>query len=71
MPTIAMRNGHEISLASFTVMNGVNKLLTNGLVTGGVAESESLKYGTIPGTNATNDTATRNYFVSSYTVDTS
>jgi alkaline phosphatase D len=72
MPTIATRNGYEISLANFTVMSGANKLMrTNGVVAGGVAESGSLKYGTISGTNATNDTATGNYFVSSYTVDTS
>ncbi len=32
---------------------------TNG-VAGGVAENGSSKYGTISGTNATNDTATEN-----------
>jgi hypothetical protein len=62
----------RISLANFTVLNGANKLQRcNGVVGGGVAESGSLKYGTISGTNATNDTATGKYFVSSYQVDTS
>jgi alkaline phosphatase D len=71
MPTIATRNGYEISLANFTVMNGANKLLRSGsTVAGGVAESGSLKYGTVSGTNITNDTATGLYFISSYSLDT-
>ncbi len=72
MPTIATRNGYEISLANFTVMSGANRLLRSGhAVAGGVAESGSLKYGTISGTNITNDTATGLYFISSYNLDTS
>lgn len=71
MPTIATRNGYEISLANFTVLEGANKLQrTNGVVAGGMAESGSLKYGQITQTNATNDTATGKYFVSSYQFDT-
>ena len=72
MPTIATRNGYEISLANFTVLSGENKLQrTNGTVASGLAESGSLKYGSIFGGNVTNDTATGQYFVSSYLVDTS
>jgi alkaline phosphatase D len=71
MPTIATRNGYEISLANFTVLSGANKLMrTKGVVAGGVAESGSLKYGTIIGGNATNDTAAGKYFISSYVLDT-
>lgn len=71
LPTIATRNGYEISLANFTVLSGANKLQrTNGATGGGVAESGSLKYGKIVQTNATNDTATGKYFVSSFTPDT-
>lgn len=71
LPTIATRNGYEISLANFTVISGENKLMrTNGVVGGGVAESGSMKFGTISGTNITNDTATGSYFISSFTPDT-
>lgn len=71
MPTIATRNGYEISLANFTVLSGANKLMrSNGVVGGGVVESGSLKYGTVTGTNATNDTATGQYFISNFTPDT-
>ncbi|KAE9375298.1 hypothetical protein N431DRAFT_402686 [Stipitochalara longipes BDJ] len=72
MPTIATRNGYEISLANFTVLSGDNKLQrTNGTVASGLTESGSLKYGSIFGGNVTNDTATGKYFISSYQVDTS
>jgi alkaline phosphatase D len=72
MPTIATRNGYEISLANFTVLSGQNRLQrTNGVVAGGLAESGSLKYGSIFGANVTNDTATGRHFISSYQVDTS
>jgi alkaline phosphatase D len=48
VPTVATRNGYEISLANFTGLSGANKLMrTNGVVASGVAESGSLKYGTI------------------------
>lgn len=72
LPTIATRNGYEIALANFTVLNGENKLQrTNGAAAiGGVVESGSLKYGTLMGTNITNDTATGQYFISSFAVDT-
>lgn len=43
---------------------------TNGVVGGGVVESGSLKYGTVTGTNATNDTATGRYFTTNFTPDT-
>ncbi|KAH7350938.1 phosphodiesterase/alkaline phosphatase D precursor [Rhexocercosporidium sp. MPI-PUGE-AT-0058] len=69
LPTIATRNGYEISLANFTVMSGANKLMrTNGVVGRGVAESGSMKFGTITGTNITNNTATGSYFISSFTL---
>lgn len=71
MPTIATRNGYEISLANFTVKSGANKLSrTKGVVAGGVVESGSLRYGKVVGTNVTHDTATGKYFVSSFTPDT-
>jgi alkaline phosphatase D len=71
LPTVATRNGYEIALANFTVINGSNRLMrTNGTVAGGMAESGSLKGGKISQTNATNDTATGQYFVSSFVVDT-
>lgn len=71
MPTIATRNGYEISLANFTVLNGANRLQRSGnTVAGGSAESGSLKYGAISGTNITNDTTTGLYFISSYNLDT-
>ncbi|KAL3425442.1 alkaline phosphatase [Phlyctema vagabunda] len=71
MPTLATRNGYEISLANFTVINGENKLMrTNGSVAGGLVESGSLQRGLMVTTNATNDTATGQYFVSSFTPDT-
>ncbi|KAF4624414.1 hypothetical protein G7Y89_g13759 [Cudoniella acicularis] len=71
MPTIATRNGYEISLANFIVLNGANKLTrTNGAVAGGVVERGSVKFGTIMSTNATNDTATGQYFISNFTPDT-
>lgn len=72
LPTIATRNGYEISLANFTVAYGANKLTrtTDGVVGGGVAESGSLRSGVVTGNNITNDTATGQYFVSSYNLDT-
>lgn len=71
MPTITTRNGYEISLANFTVLSGENKLMrTGGATAGGVAESGSLKFGTVSGGNATNDTATGKWFVSSFQQDT-
>ncbi|KUJ18335.1 uncharacterized protein LY89DRAFT_781403 [Mollisia scopiformis] len=71
MPTIATRNGYEISLANFTVLSGANKFMRSGnAVAGGVTESGSLKYGITSGTNITNDTATGLYFISSYNLDT-
>jgi alkaline phosphatase D len=67
MPTVTTKNTYEISLANFTVLSGENKLMrTNGAVGGGVADSGSLKFGTIMGTNSTNDTATGQYFISSF-----
>ena len=45
-PSIATRNGYEVSLANFTVLNGANRLMaTDGIVGGGVVESGSSKTG--------------------------
>jgi alkaline phosphatase D len=71
LPTIATRDGWEISLANFTVKSGENKLFrTEGVVGGGTAESGSLKGGKITGGNVTVDTATGEYFISNVTPDT-
>lgn len=71
LPTIATRNGYEISLANFGVKIGANKVArTGGAVAGGVVESGSLKYGKVVGTNVTNDAATGSYFISNFTSDT-
>ena len=68
MPTIATRNGYEIALANFTVLNRESKLSrTNGAVAGGTVESGSLKYGKVIGTN---DAATGKYFISNFIPDT-
>ncbi|RDW82353.1 metallo-dependent phosphatase-4 [Coleophoma cylindrospora] len=70
-PTIATRNGYEISLANFTVVSGENKLQRTGsAVAGGLVESGSLKGGKTVTTNSTNDTSTGQYFISSFTPDT-
>lgn len=71
LPSIATRNGFEIPLANFTVLNGANKLdRSQGGVAGGKAESGYLKGGVITGGNVTIDTATGSWFVSSYQLDT-
>lgn len=64
LPTIATRNGWEISLANFTVLNGANKLSrTSGVVAGGQVESGSLRGGVVTGGNLTHDTNTGKWFV--------
>lgn len=65
VPTIATRNGYEISLANFTVKAGANKLDRDaaGVVGGGVVESGSLKGGKASGTNLTHDTASGKWFI--------
>jgi alkaline phosphatase D len=72
MPTIATRNGYEISLANFTVISGENRLMRTGggAVAGGVVESGSLRNGRMVETNITFDTSTGKYFVGSFTPDT-
>lgn len=62
VPTILERNGWEIPLANFTVMNGDNRLQRP--VGGGVVESGSLKYGRVVQNNLTHDTTTGKWFVS-------
>ena len=62
MPTIVNRNPYEIPLANFTVQAGANRLARP--VAGGIAESGALKNGQIVQTNATNNTATGQFFVS-------
>jgi alkaline phosphatase D len=65
LPTIATRNGWEISLANFTVKSGENRLHRTGeAVAGGVVESGTLQRGKTSGTNLTHDTNTGKYFVS-------
>lgn len=63
MPTIVSRNPYEINLANFTVKHGANRL--HRPVGGGVVESGSLKGGEVKQTNATNNTATGQWFVPS------
>jgi len=71
MPTTATRNAYEIKLTNFTVLDRTNNFSrTNRAVAGSRAESGSLKYGKVIGTNATNDAATGKYFISNFTSDT-
>lgn len=62
MPTIINRNPYEIPLANFSVQSGANKL--SRPVGGGLVESGALKLGQVVQTNATNNTATGQFFVS-------
>ena len=64
MPTVITRNPYEISLANFTVKSGANRL--SRPIAGGVAESGSLKGGSITQTNITNNTETGQYFISHF-----
>ena len=64
LPTIVTRNPYEISLANFTVKSGANSL--SRPIAGGIAESGSLKGGSIQQTNLTNNTATGEYFISHF-----
>jgi len=61
-PTIINRNPYEISIANFSVASGANRLTRP--VAGGIVESGALKIGQVVQTNATNNTATGQYFVS-------
>ena len=62
LPSIATRNGYEISLANFTVKSGENRLSrTKGVVAGGVVQSGSLKFGKTVASNPTFDTVTGKY----------
>ncbi|PPJ58391.1 hypothetical protein CBER1_08094 [Cercospora berteroae] len=62
LPTIVTRNPLEISLANFTVTTGENALQRP--IAGGVAESGSLKGGSIRQTNITNNTETGQWTIS-------
>ena len=64
LPTIVSRNPYEISLANFTVKSGENRLARP--IAGGIAESGSLKGGSISQTNITNNTETGKYFISHF-----
>lgn len=62
LPTAVTRNGWEIPIANFTVLNGANKLQRP--VANGVVESGSLKVGKVVQTNLTIDTNNGTWFVS-------
>ncbi len=64
LPSLATRNGYEISLANFSIKAGANKLDrgSSNVVAGGIAESGSLKGGRTTGSNLTHDTATGEWF---------
>lgn len=66
MPTIVTRNPGEISLANFTVLNGMNRLERVGGTTaiGGTVENGAVKFGKTVQTNITNSTDTGIYFIS-------
>lgn len=66
MPTIITRNDGEISLANFTILNGVNALhRVNGTVAvGGQVENGAVKLAPTVQTNITNSTTAGVYFIS-------
>ena len=59
VPTVAERNGFEISVANFTVKNGENRLQRP--VAGGVVQSGALKGGNATFSNLTLDTNSGKY----------
>ncbi|KAK8107575.1 uncharacterized protein PG998_009588 [Apiospora kogelbergensis] len=71
VPTNRVRQGYEVSLANFTVLNGENALHRSpssdnagaAAALGGIVESGSLKLGQVKQTNLTHDTATGEYLV--------
>lgn len=64
IPTTAVKQGYEISLANFTVLAGENHLhRQNASSVSLVAESGSLKNGPLVQTNLTHDTATDEWFI--------
>jgi alkaline phosphatase D len=69
IPTTAVKQGYEISLANFTVLPGENRLhRQNGSSVALGAESGSLKSGQVLQTNLTHDTGSDQWFVySGYT----
>lgn len=69
IPTTAVKQGYEISLANFTVLPGENRLhRANGSAVATVAASGSLKNGQLGLTNVTHDTASDEWFIySDYT----
>lgn len=64
IPTTAVKQGYEISLANFTVLAGENHLhRQNGSAVAPLAASGSLKNGQLGLTNVTHDTASGDWFV--------
>ncbi|KAK9770683.1 putative Alkaline phosphatase D [Seiridium cardinale] len=64
IPTTAVKQGYEISLANFTVLSGENHLhRQNGSAVATIAENGSLKNGQVVQTNLTHDTTTNEWFV--------
>jgi alkaline phosphatase D len=64
LPNLRTRNGYEISLANFTVLEGGNALQRP--IAGGEVENGALKNGTVSGSNVTLDTNTGEWFVSDF-----
>ncbi|KAI1637272.1 PhoD-like phosphatase-domain-containing protein [Biscogniauxia mediterranea] len=65
IPTNAVRQGHEIPLANFTVVAGENKLRRSGggSAADGDVESGSLKGGRVVQTNLTHDTSSGEWII--------
>ncbi|KAI1869532.1 hypothetical protein JX265_006622 [Neoarthrinium moseri] len=68
IPTTRVKQGHEISLANFTVLAGENHLhRQSSSAAASNAESGSLKNGQVIQTNLTHDTESDTWFVYEYT----
>ena len=65
MPSLQTRNGYEVSLANFTVVNGGNRLQRP--VAGGTVEDGALQRGDRSMSKLTLDTNTGEYFVHDFT----
>ena len=63
-PSLQTRNGYEVSLANFTVVNGANRL--SRPVAGGVVEDGALQGGDVSMSKLTLDTNTGEYFVHNF-----
>jgi alkaline phosphatase D len=64
LPNLRTRNGYEISLANFTVLDGKNALQRP--IGGGEVENGALKNGTVSGSNVTLDTNSGEWFVNNF-----